>query len=49
MGGLAPGEDGLAGLIGVCERLDVDVDHHLVSLGRGAGIAVSVTISNSGH
>jgi len=31
-------EDGLAGLTGVRERRGVDVDHHLVSLGRGARI-----------
>jgi len=31
-------EDGLAGLTGVRERRGVDVDHHLVALGRDARI-----------
>jgi len=31
-------EDGLAGLIGIREGRCIEVDHHLVSLSRGAGI-----------
>jgi hypothetical protein len=31
-------EDGLARVIGVCEDLGIDVDHHLVPLAGGTGI-----------